>query len=71
MDISGSITINSNKIMTEEAYFNQRHKLVEEVMFLRQRHCNLSARARIRKIADLDFEQRGIDRSVTYKNFNY
>ena len=57
--------------MTEEKYNELRTKLVNEFWFLKSRKLYLSAKARIRKIADLDFEQKGINRDVTYQKFNY
>lgn len=57
--------------MTEEKYNEQRTKLVNEFWFLKSKKLYLSAKARIRKIADLDFEQKGINRDVTYQKFNY
>jgi len=57
--------------MTEEKYNEQRTKLVNEFWFLKSKKLYLSAKARIRKIADLDFEQKDINRDVTYQKFNY
>lgn len=57
--------------MTEEKYTEQRAKLVNEFWFLKSKRLFLSAKARIRKIADLDFEQKGIDREITLEKFNY
>lgn len=57
--------------MTEEKYNEQRSKLVNEFWFLKSKKLYLSAKARIRKIADLDFEQKGIDREITLDKFKY
>lgn len=57
--------------MSEEQYTQQRAKLVKEFWFLKSKKLYLSAKARIRAIADLDFSQKGIDRDVTYQRFNY
>ena len=57
--------------MTEEQYTAQRAKLVSEFWYLKSKRLFLSAKARIRKIADLDFEQKGIDREITKQKFNY
>jgi hypothetical protein len=57
--------------MSEEQYTQQRAKLVNEFWFLKSKRLYLSARARIRKIADLDYEQLGVDREVTKQKFNY
>ena len=57
--------------MTEQYYIARRTELEEEIVRLRQIHCHLCARARIRKIADLDYEVKGIDREETMRKFNY
>lgn len=57
--------------MTEEYYTELRRSLVQEFLQLRNVRCYLAAKARIRKIADLDFEYKGIDREVTKQRFNY
>ena len=57
--------------MSEEQYTAQRAKLVNEFWFLKSKRLYLSARARVRKIADLDYEQCGIDRAITKEKFNY
>lgn len=57
--------------MTEQYYIARRTELETEVTRLRQIHCHLCARARIRKIADLDYEVKGIDREITKQKFNY
>lgn len=57
--------------MTEAQYQSRRHELTVQAMHLRSIHCPLSARARIRKIAELDLEHRGIPKATTFKNFNY
>lgn len=57
--------------MTEEQYQSRRHELAVEAMYLRSIRCPLSAKARIRKIAELDLEHKGIPKETTFKNFNY
>jgi len=57
--------------MTEEYYTQHRAKLVNEFWFLKSKRCPLSAKARVRKIASLDYEHRGVDKSVTKQKFNY
>jgi hypothetical protein len=57
--------------MTEEQYTTRRAQLVKEFWFNKSKRCYLVARARIRKIADLDYEFKGIDREVTKQKFSY
>lgn len=57
--------------MTNTAYSTRRAELVSNLHFLLSKHLYLSARDRIRKIADLDYEHKGIDREVTKEMFNY
>ena len=57
--------------MSEDNYRELRAGLVREFWFLRSKRLYMSARARVRKIADLDFEYRGIDREITKRRFNY
>jgi hypothetical protein len=57
--------------MTEKQFTAQRAKLVNEFWFLKSKRLYLSAKARIRKIAELDFQYKGIDREVTKQKFNY
>jgi hypothetical protein len=57
--------------MTEQQFTAQRAKLVNEFWFLKSKRLFLSAKARIRKIADLDFQYKGIAREVTKQKFNY
>jgi len=52
-------------------YEEIRAQLVTELEFNLSIHCKLNARARIRKIADLDYEVKGIDREETMRKFNY
>ena len=57
--------------MNSENYKEIRAQLVKEFWFLKSKRLYLSARARVRKIADLDYEQCGIDRAITKEKFNY
>ena len=57
--------------MTEQQFTAQRAKLVNEFWFLKSKRLFLSAKARIRKIDDLDYQHNGIDREVTKQKFNY
>jgi ArsR family metal-binding transcriptional regulator len=57
--------------MTESQYVQRRRELAIEVMELKSIRCNLAAKARIRKIAALDKEFKGVDVEVTKKNFGY
>lgn len=57
--------------MTEEVYYERRRELIREQHFLRSRHCNLAARARIRKIAELDSSFKGTPYDETLQRFNY
>lgn len=57
--------------MTEEQFTEIRAKLVSEFWFLKSKRLYLSAKARIRKIADLDYVHRGVPREDTFQKFNY
>ena len=57
--------------MTEKNYSQRRAELVSQFNTMLSLRLWMSARARIRKIADLDYEHRGIDREVTKEMFNY
>lgn len=57
--------------MTEERYTEVRAALVSDIHFQLSRHCKLNARARIRKIAQLDYEQHGTPIETTKEFFNY
>lgn len=57
--------------MDKKQYTEYRAKLVKEANELKKNHCHLSAKARIRKIAKLDYEEKGIDIETTKKNFKY
>lgn len=57
--------------MSEKQYKEYRAKLINEFWFLRSRHCPLSAKARVRKIAELDHEQKGVPKEITFDKFNY
>ena len=52
-------------------YEEIRAQLVAELWSNLSIHCKLNARARIRKIADLDYEVKGIDKEETKQKFNY
>ena len=52
-------------------YQEQRNQLLMEILRLRTIHCPLSAKARIRKIANLDLEHRGIPREKTLASLGY
>lgn len=58
-------------MMDRKAYTERRYELVVDVERLLSIHCRLCAMARIRKIADLDHEVKGIDREQTKQSFNY
>jgi hypothetical protein len=57
--------------MTQKMYATRRASLVREFYFLQSKHCHLSAKARIRQIAKLDFEFSGIPIEETKQLFNY
>lgn len=57
--------------MLQQDYAARRAKLVSDFLFLRSKGMKLSAKARIRKIADLDFEYDGTDREKTKRIFGY
>jgi hypothetical protein len=57
--------------MNEIQYNIRRQELIKEMENLINSHCHLCAKARIRKIADLDFEYKGIDREQTKKSLGY
>lgn len=57
--------------MSEEQYTERRAALVNEFWFLKSKRCKLAAKARVRAIADLDYEYAGIDREVTKEKFKY
>ena len=57
--------------MTEENYTSVRSQLVREFWFLKSKRYYMSARARIRKIADLDFEMQGTPKETTFAKFHY
>lgn len=48
-----------------------RANLVREFWFLKSKRLYMSAKARVRKIADLDLEYSGTPREETYQKFNY
>lgn len=57
--------------MTEENYTTIRSQLVREFWFMKSKRLYMSARARIRKIAALDFEMNGIPKEKTLAKFHY
>lgn len=57
--------------MNEETYIQRRKELEREFFLMRSRRCYLSAKARIRKIADLDYQFKGTDKEVTKQRYNY
>jgi cell division protein FtsL len=57
--------------MNEEQYTARRAQLVKEYNHLVSSHCHLCAKARVRKIADLDYEVKGIDKEETKRSFRY
>lgn len=57
--------------MSEDYFREQRTKLVREFWFLKSKRCYLAAKARVRKIADLDFEFKGIPKEETLRKFSY
>lgn len=57
--------------MNEEYYREQRAELVKQFWFLKSKRLYLAAKARVRKIAELDFEHLGIDKNVTLQKFKY
>ena len=57
--------------MTPQEYTTRRAKLISEFNFLKSMRLFRSAAARIRKIADLDYEYDNIPREKTKQLFNY
>lgn len=57
--------------MTPQDYTARRAKLVSDFNFLIRKRLKLSAKARIRMIADLDYEYAKIDKEKTKRIFNY
>lgn len=57
--------------MNNNDYKTKRHNMVVETERLLSIHCRLCAKARIRKIAELDYEFKGTDREITKQSFNY
>lgn len=57
--------------MLEIDYHARRSKLVSEFLFLKSKRLYRSAAARVRKIAELDFEQCEIDKKKTLADFRY
>ena len=57
--------------MNEDYYREQRAELVKQFWFLKSKRLYLAAKARVRKIAELDFEFKGIPKEETLKKFKY
>ena len=57
--------------MNEEAYTERRAQLVKEFWFLKSKRLYMSAKARVRKIAELDLEYKGVPKEETLKKFKY
>jgi len=57
--------------MTVDSYREQQAKLVREFWFLKSKRLYMSAKARVRKIAELDLEFKDIPKADTYRKFNY
>ena len=57
--------------MNEEQYAARRAQLIKEYNHLISSHCHLCAKARVRKIAELDYEVKGIDKEETKRSFRY
>lgn len=57
--------------MTQQQYLVRLSALEDDVIRLRNIHCNLSAKARIRKIAKLELEFNGIPEQKTLEKYNY
>jgi hypothetical protein len=54
-----------------EYFREQRAKLVREFWFLKSKRLYMSAKARVRKIAELDYEQMNIPIQETLDKFHY
>lgn len=57
--------------MTAQDYAIRRAKLISEFNFLMRRRMYLSAKARVRKIADLDYDYDKTPKEKTLRAFNY
>ena len=57
--------------LSEDRYTEIRAELVRDFWFLKSKRCKLAAKARVRAIADLDYEYAGIDQEVTKEKFKY
>lgn len=57
--------------MSEENYTSTRAGLVREFWFLKSKRLYMSAKARVRAIARLYLEYKGIPKEDTYQKFNY
>lgn len=57
--------------MTQQQYLVRKSALEDDIIRLRMIHCNLSAKARIRKIAKLEFDFNGIPEKETLEKYNY
>lgn len=58
-------------MMNEETYFERRTQLVKEFWFNKSKRCYLVCKARIRAIAKLDLEYKGVPKEETLKKFKY
>lgn len=57
--------------MSPEVYTQKRSELINEYFRMKSMHLTLCARARVRKIAKLDYEYDGTPIEETYRKFNY
>lgn len=57
--------------MDKERYTTLRAQLVSELWREIGMHHRFNARARIRRIADLDFQHLGVPKEETLRQFNY
>ena len=57
--------------MDRKTYYIRRNKLIEEFLFLKEKHLPRSAAARVREIAKLDHEFTGEDIEKVKRNFYY
>lgn len=57
--------------MTDQHYTALSAQLISELWREIAMHHRLNARARIRRIADLDYQHLGIPKEETYRQFNY
>ena len=57
--------------MSPEVYKSRRKELLKEYIEMKRMRLTLCARARVRKIAKLDFEYDGTPIEETYRRFGY